>query len=171
MIRRIGLIAVAGLAAACSTVERYDASSDVHAFLVAVRDGDEATFDAHVDRPALKANLKARFLAATASKYGVGSTRTLTAALAQPLIDVAVDGLVHPQVFKAAAELEGYGPDTSIPGSFVIGQRIRPTGPDRVCAVIRDKCSFVFKREDGVWKLIDFDGDFGLLKRKSRGNA
>jgi hypothetical protein len=41
--------------AGCASVQTFDAARDVHAFLVAVRDGDRAAFDAHVDRPALTA--------------------------------------------------------------------------------------------------------------------
>lgn len=166
--RRIGTL-VAGLAAvlltACVTAEKYDAASDIRAFLVAVRDGDKATFDAHVDKPALKENLRARLLAAAASDHGVQSRQTLGALLAGPLLGVAVDALVRPDVFRAAAELAGYGPNTHIPGPLVLGQDLQPMPDDRVCALIRHRCAFVFKREDGVWKLIDFEGDLGLLTR------
>lgn len=165
--RKLAVLAATGaIVAGCATVERYDASNDIRGFLIAVRDGDRAGFDAHVDRPALKANLKARLLAATAARYGTSSRQTLGAALAQPLVGVAVDALVQPQVFKAAAELEGYGSETRIPNALVLGQGIRPVGSDRVCAMIRGQCAFIFKREDGVWRLIDFAGDFSLLKRK-----
>ena len=162
------LIALAGLVAACATTDRYGAAGDIHDFLVAVRDGDRATFDAHVDRAALKTNLRARVLADLAGRYAVGSRETLGGLVAGPLVDVAVDALVRPEVFRAAAELEGYGPDTHIPGSLVLGQRVRPLDSGRVCAVIQDRCSFVFKNEDGTWRLIDFQGDFGLLKRPAR---
>jgi len=165
---RLGLLAAAlasALLAACATVERYDAAGDIRAFLIAVRDGDRATFDTHVDKPALKANLKARILAAEASNHGVDSRETLGALLAGPLVGVAVDALARPEVFRAAAELAGYGPDTKIPGPLVLGQDLEPMSDERVCALIRHRCAFVFKREDGVWKLIDFEGDIGLLTR------
>jgi len=68
-------------------------------------------------------------------------------------------------VFRAAAELAGYGPDTRIPGRLVLGQDLQPLGDERVCALIRHRCAFVFKREDGAWKLTDFEGDLGLLVR------
>lgn len=163
----VGLLA--GGLAACATAERYDAATDVRAFLVAVRDGDRATFDAHVDKPALKANLRARLLAAEASGHGVESSSTLGALLAGPLVDVAVNALARPEVFKAAAELAGYGSDTRIPGPLVLGQDLQPMPDDRVCALIRRRCAFVFKREDGVWKLIDFQGDLDLLSRPRKG--
>ena len=161
--------AVLGLAAlmlsACVTAERYDAAGDIRAFLVAVRDGDRASFDAHVDKPALKTNLRGRLLAAAASGHGVESRETLGALLAGPLVDVAVDALARPEVFRAAASLAGYGPDTRIPGPLVLGQDLQAMGDDRVCALIRHRCAFVFKREDGTWRMIDFEGDLGLLTR------
>ena len=164
-LRPLAVLAAAVLVAGCATVERYDASADIRAFLVAVRDGDRETFAAHVDRPALKTNLRARLLAAAAGGHGVESRETVGALLAGPLVDIAVDALVRPQVFRAAAELAGYGPQTRVPNSLILGQGVKPIGQDRVCAEISGRCAFVFKREDGVWRLIDFQGDLGLLKR------
>ena len=155
----------AGLAAGCATVTRYDASQDIREFLVAVRDGDRAAFDAHIDRPALKANMRARLLAAAAGRYGAQSRETVGALAAGPLVDVAVDALVRPQVFKAAAELAGYGPQTRIPPSIGITRDVTSLGSDRVCAMVKGKCAFIFKHEEGGWRMIDFEGDLGLLKR------
>lgn len=153
------------LLAGCATATQLDAAGDIRAFLVAVRDGDRQTFDAHVDRPALKENLRARLLAAAAGRYGVESRESVGALLAGPLVDVAVNALVRPEVFRAAAELAGYGPETHIPGRLVLGQDLQPMGDDRVCALIRHRCAFVFKREEGVWKMVDFEGDLSLLTR------
>ena len=154
--------------AACATTEKLDAAGDIRAFLVSVRDGDRAGFDAHVDKPALKTNLRARLLAAEAGDHGVTSREALGALLAGPLVDVAVDALVRPEVFRAAAALAGYGSETRIPGPLVLGQDLQALGDQRVCALVRGRCAFVFKREDGVWKLIDFEGDLGLLERPRR---
>ena len=45
----------------------------------------------------------------------------------------------------------------------------QPLDQDRVCALIRKQCAFVFKREeDGVWRLIDFRGDLDLLGGRRR---
>jgi len=163
-VRTIALLIMA-LAAGCATVARYDAAGDIRAFLIAVRDGDQPTFDQHVDTAALKTNLRARLLTAAASGHGLQSREGVAALLAGPLVDVAVDALVRPQVFRAAAELAGYGPQTHVPGPLVLGQDIKPLDSDRVCALIRQRCAFVFKREEGVWRLIDFEGDFSLLQR------
>ena len=57
LFRRSRLVAFIGLLSltACATTQRLSAAGDVHSLLVAVRDNDRATFDAHVDRPALEA--------------------------------------------------------------------------------------------------------------------
>ena len=166
---RVGLAVAAACAlTACATATRYGASSDIHDFLVAVRDGDQAAFDAHIDRAALKANLKARLLAAAADRYGVSSPKTLGAlALAGPVASLAVDGLARPEVFQAAASLLGYGPETRVPNFLVIGQAVKPLDSERVCVMIKRQCSFIFRNEDGAWKMVAFDGDLGLLNRRS----
>ena len=169
MLLRTVVLAGLGLVAGCATVTRYDAAGDIRAFLVAVRDGDAQTFDQHVDRPALKTNLKARLLADVGGSYGLQSREAAGALLAGPLVDVAVDALVRPQVFRAAASLAGYGPQTRVPGPLVLGQNLQPLDQDRVCALIRHRCAFVFKREDGVWRMIDFEGDFSLLGLRKAG--
>jgi hypothetical protein len=169
--RLAGLGLVAALLAGCATATQIDAGGDVRAFLIAVRDGDRQAFDQHVDRPALKANLRARFLAAAAGRYGPDSRQLAGALFAGPLVDVAVNALVRPEVFRAAAELAGYGAQTHIPGRLIIGQDLKPIGDQRVCALIRGRCTFVFKREDdGVWRMIDFEGDLGQLARPRQGS-
>ena len=45
---------IAATIAGCSTIPRFEAANDIHVFLVSIRDGDRATFDEHVDKPALK---------------------------------------------------------------------------------------------------------------------
>ncbi len=168
-VRAFVIVAASCALAACATVTRYGASSDIHAFLVAVRDGDQAAFDAHIDRPALKANLKARLLTVAADHYGAQSPKTLGVfVLAGPLANLAVDSLARPEVFQAAAALLGYGPDTAIPNFLIIGQAVKPLDSERVCVMAKGRCTFVFRNEDGAWKMIAFDGDLGLLARRAR---
>ncbi len=172
--RRPWLAAIAVMAAiltaGCATVAKYDAASDVHAFLISVRDGDRDTFEAHVDRPALKDNLKARLLEMSARRYGTDSKQTLGALLlAGPLASLTVDGLVRPQVFAAAAALMGYGAQTSIPNPILIGRQVKPLGGDRVCVMGKTQCLFIFKREEGTWRMIAYEGDLGLLGRGVEG--
>ena len=148
----------------CASVQTYDAARDVHAFLVAVRDGDRARFDAHVDRTALKAQLRARFVANVADARGPQSIEALGAVLAGPFVDAGVDLLIQPEVFRAAASMAGYGPDTRIPNAAIISRQMRALPGERACVIIDGACTFVFKNQDGVWQLIAFEGDIGALR-------
>ena len=78
----LSLVAVAALLSGCATTSRYDAAGDVHALLVAVRNHDRAGFDAHIDRPALKVQLRGRMVAEAAKAHGIPfcvSTQSITA--------------------------------------------------------------------------------------------
>jgi hypothetical protein len=147
---------------ACAATTRFDAAGDVHAFLVAVRDGDKAGFEAHVDRDALKTNLRARIIAETTRRRGAGSVEAAGALLASPLLaGVAVDLLVRPEVFKAAAERLGYSSSRPIPDRLTIASGLRYVDQGRVCAARskKDPCLFVFRNDMGVWKLVAYEGE------------
>ena len=69
-------------------------------------------------------------------------------------------------MFRAAAEYYGYTPGQPIPGQIAIASALRQTGAGRVCAA-RSKtgpCLLSFANEDGVWKLVSFDGDPAQLR-------
>ncbi len=162
---RSALVAITCLAmTSCAGVDRYDAAGDVHAFLIAIRNGDAQTFNAHVDRPALKEQLKARMMV-EAQRRG-GTMGALTALMARPLVGVAVDALVQPDVFLVVAETLGYSPDQPIPSRVLIAAALRRTDADHVCAPLKrdGPCVLVFRNEDGVWRLIDFNGDLSMLR-------
>jgi hypothetical protein len=158
-------ILLAGLVlAACATVTRYDAAGDIHALLVAIRDDDRQAFDAHVDRPALKAQMKSRITAAAIQRGGA-----FGGAVAQMLggmTDALVDAAVQPQVFLAVAEAKGYRPSRPLPGRAAIAGSLRYLDGDRVCVTgKRDgPCLLVFRNESGAWRLIAFDGPLDALK-------
>ncbi len=157
--------------AACATVPRFEAAGDIRAFLVAIRDGDQAGFDAHVDRPALKAQLKSRLIADQAGAHGNSSWQAIGAALVGgPLVDAGVDAFVQPATFRAAALRLGYAPDRPLPNQFEITTALRRLDSGEVCVVSRKDgpCSLVFKDEDGVWRLVGYEGDLGQLMRRSR---
>ncbi len=149
---------------ACATVTRYDAAGDIHAFLVSIRDGDKTAFEAHVDRPALKEQLRARMMAGMLKRQdGLGA---LGALFAGPLADVAVDQLVQPSVFLAVAEANGYAPSKPLPSRAALTGALRRVEDDRVCVTTKrdGPCVLDFRNEAGVWRLIAFEGDPGLLK-------
>ena len=163
-LRTLAGAALALLAAGCATVPRLEAAGDIHAFLVAVRNGDAAGFDAHVDRPRLKAQLRARVLGETARATGTGSWATLGAALAGPLVDLGVDALVRPTVFRAEAVRLGYDPARPIPSTLQLAAFVRPVGDGRVCVVTArgGPCVFDFDEEGGAWRLTGYEGPLRL---------
>jgi ABC-type amino acid transport substrate-binding protein len=156
--------------AACATVPRFEAAGDIHAFLVAIRDGDQARFDAHVDRSALKAQLKSRLLAGQSAAHGADSWQAVGALLAGPLVDVGVDAFVQPETFRAAAIQVGYSADRPIPNQLQISAFLRYTGDGQVCVFTRHDgpCTLVFRNEVGTWKLVGYEGDLGRLLHNRR---
>jgi hypothetical protein len=162
MLPILALLSVGG----CATAERVSAAGDVHALLIAIRDDDRATFDAHVDRRALEQQLESRILQRTQGPNQSETTHALGAALAGPLARLAGQALLRPEVFRQVAEYYGYQPDTPIPGEFVIAGALRPLDDGRVCAAKRHggPCLITFANEQGVWRLVSFDGDVSLLR-------
>lgn len=166
--KRILAIGLAALYAAgltsCASVERVDAAGDVHAFLIAIRDNDRATFDAHVDRQALKREIESRLDQMVTTRTGDTGSRFVGALLAGPLARTAVEAALRPDVFRAIAVSLGYTPDKPIPGQFAIAQALRQVNDGQVCAAKSRKapCLLTFTREGEVWKLTAVD--VGSLK-------
>jgi len=161
--RAIALILAALTLASCASMQRLGAASDVHALLVSIRDNDQAAFDAHVDRAALKQTIQQMIETKGAKRYG-----GLAALLAPGLAQFAGDTLVQPSVFKQVARQYGYGDDAKIPNPLLIAQALRPLPDGRVCATKKKNgaCTLVFTKESGVWKLTGFEGDVKDLHLK-----
>jgi len=149
---------------ACATAQRFDAAGDIHAFLVSIRDNDRQTFDAHVDRPALKAQLKTRLTAEALNRGGAlgGLLAQAMGGLADPLIDAGV----QPGVFLAVAQSKGYSPSQPLPGRTAIASALRALPDDRVCVIAKREgpCLLVFRNEGGTWRLIGYEGPMDMLK-------
>jgi hypothetical protein len=151
--------------AACASVHRLDAANDVHALLLSIRDNDQAAFDAHVDRAALKQVLQAKI------DQRVGKDEKLkgiAALLGPSLVDFAGDALLQPRTFKLVAEQYGYTSATKIPGPVAIAGALKTLPDGRVCATKKKDgpCILVFTKEDGTWKLTGFEGDMSMLRLK-----
>jgi hypothetical protein len=164
MVRR-AIIAVlaAAILASCASVQRLDAASDVHALLIAIRDDDQAAFDAHIDREALKGELVAKV------SQRLDKRMSGWAALLGPQVaDFAGETLLQPQVFRLVAQHYGYTPQTKIPNVVEIAGALKALPDGRVCAVSKKDgpCLMSFTKEQGVWKLTSFDGDIKMLKLK-----
>lgn len=163
------LALAAAMLAGCASVQRIDAAGDVHALLIAIRDGDQAAFDARIDRNALRGQIEAQLVVRARSANMDDRLRGLAMLLAGPAAQVASDALLRPNVFRAAAEYYGYTPGQPIPGQLAIASALRPTANGRVCAA-RGKtgpCLLSFANIDGTWKLVSFDGDPAQLRLPS----
>ena len=166
-IRALAIGVLALVAASCAETTKIDAAGDIHAFLIAIRDGDRTGFNAHVDRDALKIQIRSRILEAAAKRDDSdGDLVALAAVLGGHMVDKLSDALIQPEVFRAVADYLGYSPDKPIPGQFAIAQALRPMDSDHVCVVTKKggPCVLDFRNEDGVWKLIGFEGDMKTLK-------
>jgi len=162
----IALALVAALLSGCASVQRIDAAGDVHALLIAIRDGDQAAFDARIDRNALRAQIEAQLVVRARQANMDDRLKGLAMLLAGPAAQVASDALLRPNVFRAAAEYYGYTPDQPIPGQIAIASSLRQTANGRVCAA-RSKtgpCLLSFANIGGTWKLVSFDGDPAQLR-------
>lgn len=157
---------IVALISGCATTERISAAGDVHALMVAIRDDDGPAFDAHVDRRALEAQIQDRIVERAARPGTPEGVKGLGVILSGPLARAAGGLLIQPEVFRAVAEYYGYKPSMAIPGAFAIASALRPLPDGRVCAVTRrgGRCMVTFANEDGIWRLVSFDGDAALLR-------
>jgi hypothetical protein len=169
---RVLMVAMAALfVASCAETAKIDAAGDIHAFLISIRDGDRAAFNAHVDRAALKTQIRARIMAEGARRGDrAGEAALIGVLLGGGLVDSLSDRLIQPDVFRAVADYLGYRTDTPLPNPLVIAGALRTLDGGDVCAA-RGKagpCILVFRNEDGTWKLIGFDGDVSMLRPPKR---
>jgi hypothetical protein len=166
MMRTFVLAFCALVLSACATAERYDAASDVHRLLVAIRDDDRATFEAHVDRGSLERQIEARITAEAKTQSKNEDWAAAAALLAPTLAGLAGDALIQPRVFRMVAEHYGYTPTTPIPPPAVISASLRTLDTGQVCAA-RSKqgpCLLIFTRQGGVWRLTGFEGELSMLR-------
>ena len=164
------LVALLALSlSACASVQRLDAANDVHALLVAIRDDDQAQFDAHVDRPALQREVEARMNTEIQKRAAKDDRVAALGALLGPsLAKFAGEALIQPSTFRAVAEYYGSTPEQKIPGPVAIAGALKPLDDGRVCATRKKNgpCLLVFTKEGEAWKLTSFEGDTSMLRLK-----
>ena len=166
---KLTLVLTAVLAlAACSTVQRLTAANDVHALLVSIRDNDQASFDAHVDRDALKKAIEQRLSQQTQKSKKADSWGALGAMLAPAIAKYAGDSLIQPKMFRQVADFYGYKAGASVPNTLAIASALKPLPDGRVCATKKKDgpCMLMFTQESGVWRLSGFEGDMSMLRIK-----
>jgi hypothetical protein len=147
--------AAALLLLACSGggAQQRDAADDVRAFLHASRTGDAATFERHVDRPALRKVLTQELRAnmpgivRSVERRGVG-------------LDAHVEGMISPYGFSQALARGGARDRTPLEAE--VAALLVVVDDQRVClpGATREICSMTFTRgPDAVWRLTAMDLD------------
>ena len=137
------------LLGACGAAVRRDAADDVQAFLDAVRADDVRAIETHLDRKALRADLKAQLL-------DMPEVADLHAQLGGGVGDVAVDRMIVPQVAMLARD----GPLVAAPEPepTAVARQLKVVDRRRVCLVdpgVRDLCLLTFAKQGKAWKLVE----------------
>jgi hypothetical protein len=153
---------------ACATVRPTgpDPAADIRSFLIAIRDSDRGAFEHYVDREALKTQLRARVLAETSGRGQTGSAvAALGAILGAPLVDIATDAFVQPEIFRAMAERRGFRPEMGMPTADLISRYVRDIGGDAVCVVFKNDgpCQLIFRNQGGVFRLVGYEGELSSI--------
>jgi hypothetical protein len=161
-------ITIAIALGSCATTQRLSAAGDVHALLVSIRENDRQAFEAHIDRDALEAQLAGRLQDGVGRANVPEEWRGVASILAGPISQIAGEALIRPEVFRAVAEQYGYGPDRPIPSSFAVATMLKSLPDGRVCAPRKKNgpCLLTFAEEGGTWRLVSFDGDTKMLRRR-----
>ena len=141
-----GVVAVFAVwTAGCGDL-REKAAPQVRAFLRAADGGEPMAFETHIDRVALRADLKGQLMA-------LPEVRQLYDQLGDATGDVAVDRMISPvsfHEFRAGLDL------SQAAGDKEIARRLKILGPSRVCLFdLTDKkqCLLTFTRQGREWKL------------------
>lgn len=147
------LLAALALSACERANTQLDAAQDVRAFIVAVREQDRSTFDRHVDREALKADVLRQLRARSAE--GDPASLLLGSRQGERLLD----GLIAPESFNFALRQAGPALDRT-PSAPEIAALLKPAGEDRLCLPqggLQGPCAVTFARRGDDWKLVAVD--------------
>jgi hypothetical protein len=128
---------------------RQQAAPDVRKFLAAAAGDDRMVFEAHIDRPAVRADLKGQLLAEP-------EVRALQDQLGEDTGDVAADRMISPQSFRLLRVGAGQLPSKTA-STREIAQRLKILAPERVClldATDKSLCLLTFAKQGGRWKLV-----------------
>lgn len=133
--------------------ERWRAAQGVHDFLASIQSGDTAAFEAHLDRPALRANLRDRLGHAVGKGQGA---EILSDLLGSRSADSAMDQMLTPESFRILWRASSLPMDRT-PSAAEITPLLIMQGPGKACVrkgLKSDRCILDFKDEGGTWKLV-----------------
>lgn len=137
-------VGVALAATGCDRGVRQDAARQVQAFLTAASTGDQAAFEAALDREALRTDLKAQLLT-------LPEIRALQSQLGEEVGDVAADRMISTEAVMRAHS--GLGPAPSLKQ---VSAALKVLDAKHVClpdAEDADRCVMTFEKQSPTWKL------------------
>jgi uncharacterized membrane protein len=148
-VRAAALLALALGMAGCGerTGGGGDAATAAQALLTAVQTGDARAFEAHLDRPALRANLRAQ-LQMMAAANGLD--------VAGGAADFALDRMIAPEAFRLVRSQDG-AQVTTAPTLSQVTALMTPLAKDRACLhdfVAPQRCLLTFTRHEDSWHLV-----------------
>lgn len=137
-------IALALCAGGCGGNVRKEAARDARALLLAAESGDAETFEAHIDREALRADLKAQLLT-------LPEIRALQSQLGEEVGDVAADRMISPEAVRETDAGVGRAPSLK-----QVSAALEVLDRKRVC--LRDpedkaRCVLTFEKQARGWRL------------------
>lgn len=165
MLARPLLLTAVFLLAGCQEAQtRLDAAEDVHTFLIAVKERDQRTFDKHVDREALKADVRRQLTARAGDGDAIG------AVLGSNQGDAILDRLIAPESFNLAVQQAGGGALDRTPSAAEIAAVLKPAGENRVCLPSGPggPCAITFALDGDDWRLVSISAE-GLQIRQVPG--
>lgn len=132
---------------ACSANIRADAAKDVERFLVAAQTHDRAAFEAAIDRPAVRQDLRRQLLAvAKADALEVEGGPS----------DFALDRMIAPEAFQLVQAETGHALPTT-PSAAQLAVMMRVVDKRHVCLeapAAPDRCLLTFARGKDRWRLV-----------------
>jgi hypothetical protein len=150
-LRVAALCALAMTAQACGQAPQKDAGASVQALLAAIAAGDAQAFEAHIDRPALRTDLRGQMIGvARANGLDVGGPS-----------DFALDRMIGPQAFHLV-QPGGQAPLAAPPSPAQVAAQLKTIDKARVCLhdlTPQQKCLLTFAREKPGWRLVGMPAD------------
>jgi hypothetical protein len=145
-LRAAALVALVMTAQGCAKEPDADASGAIQALLAAAQAGDAKAFEAYLDRPALRADLREQMIGlAHANGLDVGGPS-----------DFALDRMIGPQAFKLVQAGAG-APLAGAPSIAQVSALLKTLDKTRVCLhdlTPQQKCLLTFAREAPGWRLV-----------------
>jgi hypothetical protein len=131
---------------ACSSGEKADASKDVARFLDAVRRGDRQAFDAGLNRPEVRSDLREQ-VKELARLKGVEVDGGPS--------EFAIDRMIAPEAFHVVDARTGQ-PLAAGPTPAQVAAMLKVRNATRVCLddATTHACRITFAKRDGGWKLV-----------------